>query len=177
MRCVIPGFMVLALLTGCGGSDSEDDEAGRAAPRPAAAQPRNDDFVRRVDAVCRDANPKLRASTAALTRARDAARAGRASLPETFDTFATLLRRASATSERVAAQLRAIKAPPAEKAFHGALLDSIADGTRNLREQVRAAKARDATRLRELSVQGSVLNAKSKGLITGHGGFRFCGRA
>ena len=177
MRYVIPCFIVLALLAGCGDSDSEDEEASRPAPRSTATQPRNDGFVRRVDAICKDVNPKLRASTTALTRARDAARAGRASLPETFDRFATLLRSAGATSERLEARLRAVEPPAGEKAFHVALLDAVGDGTRNLRAQVKAAEARDATRLRQLSVEGSVLNAKSKGLITGHGGFRFCGRA
>jgi hypothetical protein len=98
------------------------------------------------------------------------------SLPKTFETFAVLLRRARATTERFRSQLRAVEVPRRERAFYDALTDSLAKGASNLREQLSAAEAQDAVRLRDLSVQGSVINAKGKGLITGHGGFRFCGR-
>jgi len=62
-----------------------------------------------------------------------------------------------------------------ERAFYDALVDSLERGSVNLRQQERAAEAQDAVRLRDLSVNGSLINAKQKGLITGHGGFRFCG--
>jgi hypothetical protein len=154
--------MVGALLAGCGGSDSEGG---------------GDDFVTRVDAVCKEANPELTGVNAALIRARDEARAGRAEPRQTFAAFATLLRRASAVTDRVEARLRAIVPPAPEREFHAALLDSLGQGSSNLREQIAAAERRDAAALRDLSRKGALLNERTKGLVTGHGGFRFCGRA
>lgn len=175
MRRLVLGVMALALFGGCGGSDSEDDDP-RPATRQTEAQSEVDEFARRVDAVCKDANPALVASMAALIKTRDAARAGRASAPETFARFATLLRKADRTTDQLKVRLRAITVPRQEKRFHDALMDSIRSGSRNLREQVRAAEAQDARRLSELSRQGSIINARAKGLFTGHGGFRHCGR-
>jgi len=170
------GVIVLATLAGCGGSDSEDRDAQRPAPHSAEAQLTGGEFVRRVDALCRNSNPELARIMTALTRTRDAGRAGRVSLPETFETFSALLRRARGATERFRAGLRAIEAPKAETAFHERLIHSVEQGSSNLRQQVSAAEAQDAARLRDLSVQGSVINARAKGLIAGHGGFRFCGR-
>ena len=175
MRHPVLGVIVLAALAGCGGSDSEDGDSRRSAP-PAEAQLTSDEFVRRVDGLCKDTNPELAEIMSALTKARDAGRGGRLSLPKTFEAFATLLRRADAITERFRARLGAIEVPMREKAFHDALLASVEEGSSNLRRQVRAAEARDAARLRDLSVEGSVINARGKGLIAGHGGFRFCGR-
>lgn len=176
MRCPVLAVIVLAALVGCGGSDGEDDNSRRPAPPSAEERARSAQFVRRVDALCKDTNPELAAIMTALTQARDAARAGRVSLPTTFDAFATQLRRASATTDRFLARLRAIEVPRRERAFSVALIDSVEKGSANLRQQLKAAEARDASRLRELSVRGSVINAGGKGLVSGHGGFRFCGR-
>ena len=173
---LVVAALALVLLAGCGGSGSEGDEAARPGARTAETEPGNDEFVRRVDAACKSANPALLATSAALVRARDAARAGRASAPETFERFATLLRRAVAITDRLKARVRAIDVPRREQAFRAALMDSIESGSRNLGEQVRAAEAQDARRLSDLSRQGSLINARGKGLITGHGGFRHCGR-
>ena len=159
MRVPVFGVIVLATLAGCGGSDSEGD-----------------DFVRRLDALCKVTNPELAEINTALTEARDAGRAGRVSVPETLDTFATLLRRAEETTGRFEARLRAMEVPKGERAFHDDLLDSVEKGSSNLGRQVNAAEARDAVRLRDLSVAGSEINARGKGLIAGHGGFRYCGR-
>ena len=173
-------FAVLALALfpiGCGGSDEGDEDTRRRASTAEEARPGTDAFVRRVDSLCKEANPGLAAGAAALTRARDAARAGRVSLPATFKTFEALLRKADETTDRLRRGLRAIDAPEQERAFHAALMGSVEKGSRNLREQISAAEAQDAVRLRELSVQGSLINARAKGLIKGHGGFRHCGRA
>jgi hypothetical protein len=175
MRYAVLGVIVLVLV-GCGGSDSDDGDSRPTAPPSAQTQRASDEFVRRVDVLCKDTNPQLAAIMAALTKARDAGRAGRASLPKTFDAFATLLRNASQTTKRFVAQLRAIEAPTRERAFYDALIDSVEEGSSNLRQQERAAEAQDASRLRELSIQGSTINARGKGVIAGHGGFRFCGR-
>ena len=168
MRYSVLAVIALVALVGCGGSDSDDGDS-----RPPAAA---DQFVRRVDALCKDTNPQLAAITAALTKARDARRAGRTSLPRTFEAFATLLREASATTQRFRTRLQAIETPTRERAFHDALISSIEQGVSNLRLQERAAEAQDASALRELSIKGSVINAQGKGVISGHGGFRFCGR-
>ena len=169
------GVIVLAALAGCGGSDSEDGGSPR--PDPGTeAQPASDQFVRRLDALCKETNPELAEIMTALTRARDASRAGQVSLPETFDTFAALLRRAHATTGRFRARLRAVEVPKDEQAFYDELLESVEAGSVNLRRQVSAAEAQDAARLRDLSVAGSVINPRGKGLIAGHGGFRYCGR-
>jgi hypothetical protein len=154
--------MVGALLAGCGGSDSADG---------------GDQFVRRVDALCKQANPQLAGINTALIRARDASRAGQVGKARTFATFATLLRDASAVTERFHAQLREITPPSDEREFHDMLLDSVAQGSSNLRRQIAAAERRDAVALSDLSKQGSVLNARTKGLLAGRGGFRVCGRA
>ena len=175
MRYPVLSVIVVATLVGCGGSDSEDGNSRRPAPST-EAQPTRDEFVRRVDALCEDTNPELAKIMSALTKTRDAARGGRLSLPRTFEAFATLLRRADAATERFRARLRAIEVPKRERAFYDALIDSVEAGSSNLRRQVSAAEARDAARLRDLSVKGSVINARAKGLIAGHGGFRFCGR-
>lgn len=169
MRYAVLGVIIVATLAGCGGSDSKDAESP-------PAQGASDAFVRQVDTLCKDTNPELAAITAALTRARDARRAGQVSEPKTFQTFATLLRNATATTERFVARLRAIEVPRGERAFYDALIVSVEDGSSNLRQQLSAAEAQDATRLRDLSIKGSVINARAKGLITGHGGFRDCGR-
>ena len=159
---LVLGVVIAALLAGCGDSDSEDG---------------GDEFVRQVDALCEQTNPDLAEINAALIRARDAARAGRVSPSETFETFATLLRRATAITGRFEARLREIDPPPEERDFHEDLLDSVERGAANVREQIRAAEREDAIELRELSQEGSLLNARTKGLVTGHGGFRFCGNA
>lgn len=176
MRYPVLGVIVLAALAGCGGSDPEDGDSRQPAASSAEAQLRSEAFVRRVDALCKETNPELAEIMTAVTKARDAGRAGRVSLPKTFESFATLLRRANATTERFRARLRAIEVPRRERAFYDALIDSVEEGSSNLRQQVSAAEAHDARRLRDLSVEGSVINAKGKGLIAGHGGFRFCGR-
>lgn len=176
MRSAVGVIVILAALAGCGGADSQDGDSRRPAPPGADARRAGDEFVRRVDALCRETDPERAEIMAALTRARDAGRAGRVSLPKTFEAFATLLRRASAATERFGERLRAIEVPRRERAFHDSLIGSVEEGSSNLRQQVRAAEARDATRLRDLSVQSSVINARGKGLIAGHGGFRFCGR-
>ena len=162
MRQLALGLMAAALLAGCGGSDSDDG---------------GEDYVRRVDALCRTANPELAEINAALIRARDATRAGRVSAAKTFKTFATLLRRASATTDRLEAGLRQITPPSEERDFHGALIGALEEGDANLRRQISAAERRDAAALRDLSRQASLASARSKGLVAGHGGFRFCGRA
>ena len=173
MRRALLGVLAAAVVAGCGGSDSDEDESRSANPSSNDAGP---EYVRRVDALCRDANPQLARIQTAITSARDAGRAGRVSPSRTFETFAMLLRRASAITERLQARLRSVEAPPGERAFHDALLGSLAKGALNLREQVTAAEAQDARTLRDLSVKGTVINAAGKGLIAGHGGFRFCGR-
>ena len=162
MGRLVLGVMVGALLAGCGGSDSADG---------------GDQYVRQVDALCKQANPELAEINAALIRARDASRAGRVSQAKTFETFAGLLRRASAVTERFHAQLRDVTPPQTDREFHDTLLTSVEQGGSNLRRQITAAERRDAVALSDLSKQGSVLNAGSKGLLAGHGGFRVCGRA
>ena len=154
--------MAGVVLAGCGGSDSADG---------------GDQFVRRVDALCKQANPELAEINAALIRTRDASRAGRVSQSRTFQTFAKLLRRASTVTDRFHAQLREVTPPSPEREFHDMLLDSVEQGSSNLRRQITAAERRDAVALSELSKKGSVFNARSKGLLAGHGGFRVCGRA
>jgi len=175
MRFPILGVIVLVTLAGCD-SDSEEGDSRKPVPPAAEAQPTSDELTRRVDALCKDVNPELAETMTALTEARDASRAGRASLRETFETFATLLRRASAITKRFETRLRAIEVPRSETAFYDALIDSVEEGSSNLRRQVSAAKAQDADLLRDLSVQGSVINSRTQGVIEGHGGFRFCGR-
>jgi hypothetical protein len=160
------GLVLLALLAGCGNDDEET-----------AGAPRREDFVSQVDALCRSANPKLASIQAEILRARDDARAGRAAPQETFATFEALLERARAVSDRLVIQLRRIAPPAEEEEFHAALVDSLEAGAANVGRQVNAAHGQDAAALRELSVHGSRLNTRSKGLIQGHGGFRHCGRA
>ena len=176
MRHLVLVMVVATTLVSCGGSDSDEDTSPPSTAPSAGARPASEEFVRQLDALCKDANPELAEINTALTEARDAARAGRASLESTFRTFATLLRRASATTERLEARLRTIEPPAAERAFYDDLGDSLEQGSSNLRQQVGAAEARDAAKLRDLSVNGSVINAKQKGRIEGHGGFRFCGQ-
>jgi hypothetical protein len=170
------GVIAAVLLVGCGGSDSQDGGSGRPEARPAKGGPTSQEFVRRVDALCQRANPELAQINTALIRARDAARAGRVSPAKTFAAFATLLRRATATTGRFEAGLREIPPPPAEREFHRILLDSVAQGSSNLRRQISAAERGDAVTLRELSLEGSRLSARTKGVVEGHGQFRFCGR-
>ena len=181
MRFAVALTIALAALAGCGGSDDDDGGGSAGAGRTATSTtaegtPTGGEFVRRVDALCREANPELARTAAAIMRARDAARAGRASLPETFEAFAALLRQAGVTTDRLRTRLRAIEPPQRERAFHDALLRSLDQGAANLRRQRAAALARDARRLRDLSVRGSLINERGKGLIVGHGGFRHCGR-
>lgn len=176
MRHLILGTILVAALAGCGGSDSDEGDSRQPSPPSAEGTLAGDEFVRQLDAVCKDANPELARINTALTNARDAARAGRLSLANTFKTFATLLRRASTTTEQFKARLRAIEPPKGERAFYDGLVDSLEQGSSNLRQQVSAAEAQDAAKLRDLSVNGSVINAKQKGRIEGHGGFRFCGQ-
>lgn len=154
-------IVLAAALAGCGGSGSEDE---------------SDEFVRQLDALCAEARPELAEIRAAIIRARDATRAGRVSAEETFDTFATLLGRASEITDRFEARLRSIEVPSDEQEFHGALIESVEEGSANVRRQVSAAEAEDAVRLRELSTEGSVIEAERMGLIEGHGGFRECGQ-
>lgn len=99
------GLIVVATLASCGGFDSEDGSSRRAATSSADARLASDRFVRRIDAMCKDATPDLAEISTALTQARDAGRAGRASLPKTFKTFAMLLRRAHVTTARFEARL------------------------------------------------------------------------
>ena len=176
MRPLVLCTLLAAALAGCGGSDSDEDASPQSTAPSAEKRPASDKFVQQLDALCKDANPELAEINTALTQARDAARAGQVSPANTFRTFATLLRRASATTERLEAQLRTIKPPADERAFYDALVGSLEQGSSNLRQQVSAAEARDAAKLRDLSVNGSVINAKQKGRIEGHGGFRYCGQ-
>jgi len=173
VRRLLLGVLVVAGLAGCGGSDPKEASP---APRSTEARLASEKFVRRLDALCKEAPPPLAEIRTALMKARDAARAGRVSAPTTFQTFVRLLRRASATTEAFKARLRAVEVPAGERAFHVALVGSLERGAANLRRQVSAARAQDAVRLRDLSVNGSLINARQKGLITGHGGFRVCGR-
>ena len=166
MRRLLLGALVAAVFAGCGGADSDQKDAA----------PSSGPYVRRVDALCREASPELARIMAALRQARDSARSGQAGLPQTFVTFATLLRRAETVSGWLEAGLRRVDPPAHEQAFHGDLVASVEKGSENLRQQVRAAEARNAVKLRELSVRGSVLNAEAKGRVAGHGGFRFCGK-
>jgi hypothetical protein len=177
MRPLALGLLLAATLAGCGGSDSDDDGGTRrTAPSSAETRPASDEFVRQLDGLCRDVQPKLAVIMTALVKARDAARAGQVSPPATFRAFATLLGRAITITERLDARLREIEVPSDERAFHSALVGTVERGLSNLRLQVRAAQAQDAVRLSELSRNGSVINANQKGLLTGHGGFRVCGR-
>lgn len=170
MRRLVLAAVAAAAMTGCNGSDSEGDGADR------TTSSSSDGYVRRVDALCKEANPELARIMRALTSTRDAARSGQVGLPQTFDTFAKLLRRAVAVSARLETGLRDVVPTEREQGFHDDLLDSAQKGSANLRRQVRAAEAQDSVRLRDLSIRGSVLNAEAKGLVAGHGGFRYCGR-
>ena len=174
MRRVLPAAAAAALIAGCGGSDSDDETPP--AGSSAGTRVMEERYVAQVDAACKEATPELTRIMAAVVRARDAARAGQADPSQTFDTFARHLRRAGVVTERLESRLRTVEPPKGERSFHDALLESVEEGASNLRRQVAAAEARDANRLRDLSVRGSVLSAKGKGLIAGHGGFRFCGR-
>ena len=58
--------------------------------------------------------------------------------------------------------MRYVEVPRREAAFYDALIDSVDEGSSNLRQQVSAAEARDADRLRDLSVKGSVINARGR---------------
>ena len=173
-------YLTLALVTavaglaGCGGSESEDGDARPPAPSGGDSQAAKDSFVRRIDALCKEVNPSLKKIRTDLLRTRNAARAGRADPNTTFRTFARLLRKTEGVTNRTESELRAIKPPRSEEGFHKDLLRSLTEGRSNLRQQVRAAEARDAVRLRELSVEGTVISSRQKGLITGHGGFRHC---
>lgn len=167
MKHLLIGVIVAAGLAGCGGSDSGDDGS----PGPTRTE-----FVRRIDALCSEANPELARIRTEITQARDAGRAGRVSLSKTLETFAVLLRRASAVTERFETRLRAIEAPRAERAFYRALVDSVEESSVNFRQQVRAADGRDASMLSNLSVQSTLIDRERTGLIRGHGGFKVCGR-
>lgn len=160
MARLASSVVVLALLAGCGGSDSGDRE-----------------YVKRVDALCKKGNPDLVAIQAALVQARDKARAGEVKTAETFREFERLLAEAESVTRRLTAALREVSPPSSEREFHDDLLGSAEEGVANLRLQQRAARRRDAVALRNLSVEGSRHNAQSKGLIQGHGDFRFCGRS
>jgi hypothetical protein len=162
LKPLVLGLTLGALLAGCGGSET---------PNP------GDEYVRRVDALCRQARPQLAEINQALIRARDAGRSGRVSLPRTFETFSTLLGRASKVGSTLRAGLGQITPPPAERDFHAELLAAIDQGNANVKRQIDAAQRRDAAGLRDLSTKGTALNERTKGLVTGHGGFRFCGRS
>jgi len=151
--------VVLALLAGCGGSDSGDGE-----------------YEERVDALCKKANPDLAAIQTALVQARDKARAGQVRPAETFREFERLLAEAKAATHQITAGLREVSPPSSEEEFHRDLIGSTEEGVANLRLQQRAARRSDAVALRNLSVEGSRISARSKGLVNGHGDFRFCGR-
>lgn len=159
------GVLVALLMTGCGAGDD-----------PERAGERGGAFVAKVDALCKSANPQLASINAAIIRARDDARAGRAGPRETFGTFEQLLGRGEAVTDRLLARLRGISPPPDEEAFHADLVESLGRGAANVKRQIAAARRQDAAELRELSLEGSLLNARTKGLVAGHGGFRHCGR-
>ncbi len=169
-------MVVAALLAGCGGSDSEDDSSRGPAQSAAGTRLTKAEFVRRVDALCKDTNPELARIRMALIKARNAGRAGRVSLPKTLETFAVLLRRARAVTGRFETRLREIEAPRADRTFYEALVDSVQESSVNLRQQVRAAEAQDASRLSDLSVKSTLIDTERKGLFAGHGGFQTCGR-
>jgi hypothetical protein len=162
MRALVLGAMLSGLLIACGGSEPD---TGR------------DEYVRRVDALCRQTRPQLAEINTALIRARDASRSGQVSASKTFLTFATLLGRAKTVTGELRAGLRKITPPAADRDFHDQLVDSIEQGEANVEKQIVAAERRDADALRDLSVQGTTLNARTKGLVAGHGGFRFCGQS
>jgi hypothetical protein len=163
VKHLVLAVIVASALAGCGGSDSEDDTT-RA------------EFVRRIDELCGDANPELAQIRTALTEARDARRAGRVSQAKTFDAFAMLLRRATAVTEHFETRLLEIEAPSADRTFYEALVDSVQESSANLRQQVRAAEAQDASTLSNLSVKSTLIDAERKGIFAGHGGFQTCGR-
>ena len=160
MARLASSVLVLALLAGCGGSDSGDGE-----------------YEERVDALCKKANPDLAAIQTALVQARDKARAGQVKPAETFREFDRLLAEAEAATRRVTAGLREVSPPSSEEEFHHDLIGSTEEGAANLRLQGRAARRLDAVALRNLSLEGSRISARGKGLVNGHGGFRFCGRS
>ena len=168
--------LIVAAVAGCGDSGEDADDSSRPATSATTAPATGDAYARRVDALCREANPLLARTMARVVRARDAARAGEVSLVETFATFQRLLRQAGATTERFTARLREIDAPAAKRAFHASLVRSAEESAANLRQQVAAAERRDSVRLRELSINGTVIAARRKGLVEGQGGFRHCGR-
>jgi hypothetical protein len=176
MKPLVLGVIVASILVGCGGSDSEDDNSRGSARSSAGTRLTKAEFVRRLDALCKDANPELAQIRTALVKARDAGRAGRVSVPKTLDTFAVLLRRARAVTERFETRLREIEAPRAERRFYGALVDSVEESSVNLRQQVRAAEAQDASTLSDLSVKSTIIDTERRGLFAGHGGFQTCGR-
>jgi hypothetical protein len=151
--------VVVALLAGCGGSDAGDGG-----------------YVKRVDALCKKANPDLVAIQTALVQARDRARAGEAKPAETFREFERRLAEAESVTRRLTTGLREVSPPSSEEEFHDDLLRSAEEGGANLRLQRRAARRGDAVALRNLSLEGSRISARSKGLVNGHGDFRFCGR-
>jgi hypothetical protein len=150
-------WVLVILLAGCGGGEG-------------------DGFVAQLDGLCKRTNPKLVAINASIIRARDQARAGGVRPAETFATFETQLSRASVITDRLVAELRELSPPPDEEDFHADLVGSLGQGASNVKRQVKAASQQDAAALRELSLEGSRLNARTKGLVEGHGGFRYCGR-
>lgn len=176
MRLLALGLLVAAILAACGDSESGRGDSSASEATSTSAEATSAEFVRRVDALCKSVSPRLTQIQARIIRARDAARAGRASLPKTFETFAALLRQASTIAGRFETSLRQMEAPRSERRFRGALLRSVEQSSSNLQQQVRAAERQDAVELRDLSRQGTVITARNKGLVTGHGGFRFCGR-
>ena len=151
--------VAVLVLGGCGGSDSGDG-----------------DYVNRVDALCKKANPELAAIQAELVQARDRARAGELKPADTFREFERLLAEAEAVTRRVTAGLRDVSPPSSEEEFHEDVLKAVEEGAANLRLQQRAARRGDAVELRRLSVEGSRISARSRGLADRHGDFRFCGR-
>ena len=170
-------MVVATTLVSCGGSDSDEDTSPPSTAPSAEARPASEEFVRQLDALCKDANPELAEINTALTRGpRRSARRSR-KLGEHVQN----LRDAAAQGERdhgatrgPAAQ-QSSRRQPSEPSTTTSV-DSLEQGSSNLRQQVGAAEARDAAKLRDLSVNGSVINAKQKGRIEGHGGFRFCGQ-
>lgn len=160
-----------AVVAGCGGDDDGDGGSSSSPEARLAAE-----FVQRVGAVCKAANPQLAEIRRELREARDAGRAGRVSESKTLKRFTALLRRASAITDRVLTRLRAIEPPEAERVFYRAFVNSTEQGSLNLRQSISAAEAQDAPRLSDLSVRGSLINARRAELIKDHGGFRYCGR-
>lgn len=166
-RLLVLTAACLALGLQACGSDDDSDSGSKTASKA--------DFVSDLDALCKEANAKVKKIGEEATALQKQANGSTgAAQQKAIVALGNKVEEANVISRPAVAKMRKLDPPPSEQKFFDDLVNAVSDQQDAFDQFAVALQKNDLVKIRELNPKLTEVAGRRKGLISGHGGFKYC---